>query len=124
MTEVKNFLFLLFACRLLVALVLPACAAPTAENVIKVGIIGPMTFPEGEHQWMGAQLGAKKVNDSGGIKIGDKTYKIQLIKADSNEVLSTTDAAAAMEKLITVDKADFIYGGFRTEAVFPMQDVA
>jgi len=121
---VKKILFLFFTCLLLVALVLPACAAPRAEDVIRVGIIGPMTFPEGEHQWMGAQLGAKKVNDSGGIKIGDKTYKIQLIKADSNEVLSTTDAAAAMEKLITVDKADFIYGGFRTEAVFPMQDVA
>jgi branched-chain amino acid transport system substrate-binding protein len=110
-----------------VALVFPACAGPkppAAENVIKVGIVGPMTFPEGEHQWMGAQLGAKKVNDGGGIKIGDKTYMIQLIKADSNEILSTTDAAAAMEKLITVDKADFVYGGFRTEAVFPMQEVA
>jgi branched-chain amino acid transport system substrate-binding protein len=124
MAEVKKILFLFFACLLLVALVLPACAAPAAENVVRVGIIGPMTFPEGEHQWMGAQLGAKKVNDGGGIKIGDQTYMIQLIKADSNEVLSTTDAAAAMEKLITVDKADFVYGGFRTEAVFPMQDVA
>jgi len=121
---VKKILFPFFTCLLLVAFVLPACAAPAAENVIKVGIIGPMTFPEGEHQWMGAQLGAKKVNDGGGIKIGDKTYTIQLIKADDNEVLSTTDAAAAMEKLITVDKADFIYGGFRTEAVYPMQDVA
>jgi branched-chain amino acid transport system substrate-binding protein len=124
MAEVKKILFLFFACLLLVALVLPACAAPAAENVIKVGIIGPMTFPEGEHQWMGAEMGAKKVNDGGGIKIGDQTYTIQLIKADDNEVLSTTDAASAMEKLITVDKADFIYGGFRTEAVFPMQDVA
>jgi branched-chain amino acid transport system substrate-binding protein len=124
MAEVKKILFLLFSCLLLVVLVLPACAKPSAENVIRVGIIGPMTFPEGEHQWMGAQLGAKEVNDNGGIKIGDKTYMIQLIQADDNEVLSTTDAAAAMEKLITVDKADFIYGGFRTEAVFPMQDVA
>jgi len=121
---VKKYVFISLVCLLLVALVLPACAAPKEENVIKVGIIGPMTFPEGENHWMGAELGAAEVNAGGGIKIGDQTYTIKLIKADSNEVLSITDAASAMEKLITVDKADFVYGGFRTEGVFPMQDVA
>ena len=121
----KKLVFSFLMCFLLVTLVLPACAPKAVEeNVIKVGIIGPMTFPEGEHHWMGATLGAKAVNDGGGIKIGDKTYTIQLIKADSNEVISPTDAATAMEKLITVDKAQFVYGGFRTEAVYPMQDVA
>jgi branched-chain amino acid transport system substrate-binding protein len=29
-----------------------------------------------------------------------------------------------MERLITVDKPDFVMGGFRTEGVFPMQEVA
>jgi branched-chain amino acid transport system substrate-binding protein len=121
----KKIVFSILMCILLVTLVLPACAPKAVEeNVIKVGIIGPMTFPEGEHHWMGATLGAKEVNDGGGITIGDKKYTIKLIKADSNEVLSPADAATAMERLITVDKADFVYGGFRTEGVFPMQDVA
>ena len=120
----KKYLFLLFTCLLLVALVIPACAAPKAENVIKIGVIGPMEFMEGEHHWMGAQMAAKEINDAGGINLGGKKYSVQLVKADSNEILSPADAATAMERLITVDKVDFVVGGFRTEAVFPMQDVA
>ena len=50
--------------------------------------------------------------------------KIELVKSDSNEFLSVTDATNAMERLITSDKVDFIVGGFRTEAVLPMQDIA
>jgi len=50
--------------------------------------------------------------------------KSELVKADSNELLSLTDATNAMERLITSDKVDFIVGGFRTEAVLPMQDIA
>ncbi len=120
----KKYLFLLFTCLLLVALVIPACAAPKAENVIKIGVIGPMEFMEGEHHWMGAQMAAKEINDAGGINLGGKKYSVELVKADSNEILSPADAATAMERLITVDKVDFVVGGFRTEAVFPMQDVA
>lgn len=120
----KKFLFLFFTCLLLVALVLPACAAPKWENVIKVGVIGPMQFMEGEHHWMGAQMAAKEINDAGGINLNGKKYFVELVKADSNEILSPADAATAMERLITVDKVDFVVGGFRTEAMFPMQDVA
>ena len=120
----KKFLFLLFTCVLLVALVLPACGPAEEANTIKIGVIGPMEYLQGEHQWWGAEMGRDKVNAAGGIKIGDETYMMELIKADSNEILSTTDAAAAMEKLITVDRADFVIGGFRTEAVFPMQEIA
>jgi len=39
-------------------------------------------------------------------------------------MLSVPDAATAMERLITVDNVDFVVGGFRTEAVFAMQDIA
>ena len=120
----KKYLFLVFTCLLLVTLVIPACAAPKAEGVIKVGVIGPMEFMEGEHHWMGAQMAAKEINDAGGINLGGKKYAVELVQADSNEILSPADAATAMERLITVDKVDFVVGGFRTEAMFPMQDVA
>jgi branched-chain amino acid transport system substrate-binding protein len=39
-------------------------------------------------------------------------------------MLSVPDAKMAMEKAVTVDKVDFLLGGFRTEAVLAMQDVA
>jgi branched-chain amino acid transport system substrate-binding protein len=50
--------------------------------------------------------------------------KIELVKADSNEFLNVTDATNAMERLMTQDKVDFVIGGFRTEAVLAMQDIA
>ena len=83
-----------------------------------------MEFLQGRHHWWGAELARDEVNAAGGVKVGDETYMIELIKADSNEIISIIDAAAAMEKLITVDGADFVIGGFRTEAVFPMQEIA
>jgi branched-chain amino acid transport system substrate-binding protein len=124
---VKKVLFLLFTCLLLVALVVPACqpgGKPPAGDVIKVGVIGPMQYLQGRHNWIGAEIARDEINAAGGIKVGDKAYQIQLIQSDSNEINSITDATAAMEKLITVDKADFVMGGFRTEAVTPMIEVA
>jgi branched-chain amino acid transport system substrate-binding protein len=122
----KKVLFLLFSCLLLVAMVLPACTGggETKENVIEIGVIGPLQYLQGQNHLWGAQLARDEINAAGGVKIGDQTYTIELIEADSNEINSITDASAAMEKLITVDKADFIIGGFRTEAVIPMQDIA
>ncbi len=69
-------------------------------------------------------MAAEEINAKGGIQVGNKKMKIQLIKADSNEVLDPTAAANAMERLMTKDKVDFVLGGFRTEAVLPMQDIA
>jgi branched-chain amino acid transport system substrate-binding protein len=91
---------------------------------IKIGVIGPMQFVQGINHWNGATMAAEEINAKGGIQVGNKKMKIQLIKADSNEILDPTAAANAMERLITRDKVDFVIGGFRTEAVLPMQDIA
>jgi branched-chain amino acid transport system substrate-binding protein len=94
------------------------------EAEIKIGVIGPMAYVQGEHHWYGAQLAAEEINAEGGVLVGGESYQIKLVQVDSNEILSVTDAASAMEKAITRDNADFLVGGFRTEAVFAMQDVA
>jgi len=120
----KKFVFTILASALAIALVLPGCAGPAEENVIKIGVIGPMEYVEGEHHWWGAEIGRDTVNAAGGVTLNGEQYMIKLIKADSNEMLSPDDAASAMERLITVDGADFVVGGFRTEGVFPMQEVA
>ena len=91
---------------------------------IKIGVIGPMKFVQGKGHWNGATMAAEEINAKGGIQVGAKKMKIQLIQADSNEFLNVTDATNAMERLITKDKVDFVVGGFRTEAVLPMQDIA
>ena len=121
----KGFSLALIACLLLLSLTIPACV-PEAEEakVIKIGVIGPMQFVQGEHHWYGAVMARDEINAAGGISLGGENYPIELIRTDSNEILNPADAAAAMERLLTVDKADFVVGGFRTEGVFPMQDVA
>ena len=111
--------FLLMA-GLLMVLGMPAQAA----DVIKIGVIGPMNFMQGKGHWDGATLAAEEINAQGGLQVGQKKMKIELVKADSNEFLSITDATNAMERLMTQDKVNFVVGGFRTEAVFAMQDIA
>jgi len=91
---------------------------------IKIGVIGPMKFVQGIGHWNGATMAADEINAKGGVQVGSKKMKIQLVQADSNEFLNITDATNAMERLITKDKVNFVVGGFRTEAVLPMQDIA
>jgi len=93
-------------------------------QVIKIGVIGPMNFMQGKGHWDGATLAAEEINAKGGIQVGKMKMKIELVKADSNEFISMTDATNAMERLMTQDKVNFVVGGFRSEAVLAMQDIA
>lgn len=108
------------------ALIVCGTPSPVAgeEKIIKIGVIGPMKFEAGKHNWWGATMAAEEINEKGGIKAGNDTYKIELVKADSNEILSMSDAVTAMERLLTVDKVNFVTGGYLTETVLAMQDVA
>jgi branched-chain amino acid transport system substrate-binding protein len=94
------------------------------QGVIKIGVIGPMKFVQGIGHWNGATMAAEEINAKGGIQVGYWKSKIKLVQADSNEFLNVTDATNAMERLMTQDKVDFVIGGFRTEAVLAMQDIA
>ena len=106
------------------ALIYFATRPPEVVPTIKIGVIGPMQFVQGIGHWNGATMAADEINAAGGVQVGDKKMMIELVQADSNEFINITDATNAMERLITNDKVDFIVGGFRTEAVLPMQDIA
>src|SRR5947209_6808832 len=64
------------------------------------------------------------INKAGGINVGVRRMQFELIRADTNEIQSVPDATNAMERAITREKADFVVGGFRSEAVLAMQEVA
>src|SRR3990172_12883774 len=115
---------LVFAVLVLFMLSFSVSCKKFSDTDIKFGIIGPMQLSQGNYQWNGATLAAEEINAAGGIKVGAERKKIELIKADSNELTSIPDAVNAMERLITQENADFILGGFRTEAVLAMQDIA
>jgi branched-chain amino acid transport system substrate-binding protein len=120
MKRSKLVLNILVVASFLMAMGMPANAA----DVIKIGVIGPMNFMQGKGHWDGATLAAEEINAQGGLQVGQKKMKIELVKADSNEFISMTDATNAMERLMTQDKVDFVVGGFRSEAVLAMQDIA
>jgi len=116
----KRLLAIVIALGLMVAGGAPVFGADT----IKIGVIGPMQFLQGKGHWNGAVMAADEINAKGGVKVGDKMMKIEPVKADSNEFLNVTDATNAMELLCSREDVDFIVGGFRTEAVLAMQDIA
>jgi branched-chain amino acid transport system substrate-binding protein len=120
MKKFKSLSVILLVSFAVMAFYFPAWGAKT----IKIGVIGPMQFVQGKGHWNGAVMAAEEINARGGVKVGDKKMKIELVKADSNEFLNVTDATNAMELLMTREKVDFVVGGFRSEAVLAMQDIA
>ena len=101
-----------------------ALATPSWSQNIRIAIVGPMAFVQGENHWAGAEMARDEINKGGGIQVGRAKRRIELVKVDTNEIQSVPDATNAMERAITRDKADVVIGGFRTEAVLAMQEVA
>ncbi|MBW6494104.1 MAG: ABC transporter substrate-binding protein [Burkholderiaceae bacterium] len=99
------------------------CTSVWAQN-IKFAILGPMAFVQGENHWAGAEMARDEINKAGGITVGGKKRMVEIIKIDTNEIQSVPDATNAMERAISRDKADFLVGGFRSEAVLAMQEIA
>jgi branched-chain amino acid transport system substrate-binding protein len=104
------------------AAALVACGAQA--QTLKIAILGPMAFVQGENHWYGAEMARDEINKAGGINVGGKRMQVELIRADTNEIQSVPDATNAVERVITRDKADVLIGGFRSEAVLAMQEVA
>jgi len=105
---------------LVVLLTLVFAYGLAAGQTYKVGITGPMTMYVGIMNWGGASIAAEEINQAGGIL----KRKVELIKIDTNEVVSVTDAVAALERAVTLQKIQAATGSFRSEAVLAMQDIA
>ena len=95
---------------------LATAPAALAQDSIKIAVVGPMAFAQGENHWAGAEMARDEINKGGGISVGGKKRKIELVRVDSNEIQSVPDATNAMERAISREKADFVIGGFRSEA--------
>ncbi len=101
-----------------------AAAPAAAQETLKVAVLGPMAFVQGENHWAGAELARDEINAAGGIALGGKKLKVDIVKVDTNEIQSVPDATNAMERAVTREKADYVIGGFRSEAVLAMQEIA
>ncbi len=89
------------------------------EEILKIGAAVSLSgkyAKEGQLLKKGYDLWAEYVNKRGGIKVGDKRYKVQVIYYDDQSDPKTT--AKLVEKLITQDKVKFILGPYGSSQVF------
>src|SRR5580700_10353641 len=91
-------------------------AARADSGIVKVGVVGAKTGPLGPGaavtHFPPYRLWAHEVNARGGLKLKSGPAKIQLIEYDDRT--QPPEAIKAVERLATVDKADWIGGVYAT----------
>lgn len=96
-----------------------------SADVIKIGFNIPMTgdIPKvGESSRYAAQIRLAEINGNGGLKVGDKTYKLEFIYED-NEAKAESSVAAAL-KLIIQDRVLGMIGPQASKQAIPAGEVA
>ena len=89
------------------------------QEVLKLGAAVSFSgkyAKEGQLLKKGYELWKEKVNSAGGIKVGNKRYKVEIIYYDDQSNPKTT--AKLIEKLITQDGVKFILGPYGSSQVF------
>src|SRR5437660_7164472 len=82
-----------------------AASAATAQGTVKIAILGPMAFVQGENHWAGAEMARDEINQADGINVGGRRMQVELVRADTNEIQSVPDETNAIEPVITRAKA-------------------
>ncbi len=96
-----------------------------AEKTVKIGFLAPLTGPVsawGKPGLDGCQIWADWVNDAGGVKVGDDTYKVEFVGYDNEYDAGKARTGAA--KLIKEDGVKFIMmlGGDTWPGVQPLAE--
>ena len=100
-----------FAAAVGMALSFGAATAAYAQDVIKIGGIGPLSG--GGTAWglaaqRGIEIAIEEINAAGGVKAEGKTFKLQLIMYDDQ--YTGQGGKAAAERLVNQDNVKFIIG--------------
>src|ERR1700687_1252514 len=88
-----------------------------ADDVIRFGAPLPLTgplAPEGIKQQQGYDLWAEQANKAGGVSIGGKKYKVEIVYADYQS--NTPRAVQTTEQMITQDNINSLFGAFGSGA--------
>ena len=99
------------------AAILPIGAARAADT-IKIGATLPLTGAEariGGFYKEGYEYAFEQQNKKGGVKVGDKTMKVELQLLDDTSTQST--AVSLADRLINSDKVNFLLGTYATNLV-------
>src|SRR6202051_3412694 len=88
-----------------------------ADDIVRFGAPLPLTgplAPEGIKQQQGYDLWAEQANKAGGISVGGKKYKVEIVYADYQS--NTPRAVQTTEQMITQDNINFLFGAFGSGA--------
>ena len=110
-----------FSLCLIVVLFVSGPAIAQVPKEIRIGVAGPMKAVPGENHWRGATMAMEEINKAGGVHIKGAKVPIRLIKIDTNEQASVSDAVVAVER--AAPEVDFFVGTQRSESTLAMQDV-
>ena len=102
----------LFAAALLAMLGVPMASA---QEVVKIGQIEAQTGILASYGWMGVQgarLAVDEINHAGGFKVGNKTYKLELISPDTRA--NPQEALIQLKQLLEQEKVKYVFGPFLT----------
>ena len=98
------------------AAIVAAGAPAFAQDVIRLGASAPKSGPlaggAAVTHWPNIQLWMKEVNDAGGLKVGDKQMKLELVEYDDKT--NGEEAIKNIQRLATVDKVDFLVSPYST----------
>ncbi|WP_417776437.1 ABC transporter substrate-binding protein [Stutzerimonas xanthomarina] len=93
-----------------------------AEQTLNIGFTGPLSGGAalyGENTLSGLRMAVEDTNEAGGIKIGDETYKVNLISLDDK--YSPSQAATNAKRLVKESNAAAVFVP-HTGGVFALQD--
>jgi branched-chain amino acid transport system substrate-binding protein len=117
-----------FAAATLVAAMLGAGAgvAGAADDTIVLGAAVSLTGKysvNGKNTQDGYNLAVKVINDKGGVKVGDKHYKLKVVYYDDES--TSARGAQLVERLIDQDHVNFVLGPYSsalTKAIAPITE--
>ena len=106
-----------FAGAALAAAGIAVAASAIAQQTIRIGaplpITGPLA-PEAVKQQRGYDLWAEQVNKAGGVAVGGKRMKVEIVYQDYQS--NTPRAVQSAERLITQDNVQFLFAPFGSGA--------
>ena len=101
---------------LTLALLTFAVVAADAKEEVVIGVIGPMSLPEGRAELNAVKLAVEEINAKGGI-LGKR---VKVVWGDTK--LNPSVATSEFRRLATKEKADVIIGGFSSGVMLSMME--
>ncbi|MEM4472805.1 MAG: ABC transporter substrate-binding protein [Archaeoglobaceae archaeon] len=104
---------------IMLTLLIAFCASPqqVQRERVLVGVLAPLSLPEGMAQEKAVRLAVEEINAKGGI-LG---YKLEVVVGDDK--LDPSVATAEFRRLATLEKVDFIVGGFSSGVMLATMEV-